>query len=137
MGIYVNPGNRLFREAVNSPIYVDKSELIDYTNSVMDTQRKNICVSRPRRFGKSMVADMLAAYYSKGCDSGELFAELNVSKEHKAVSAGEQEREIKRINAYKANLNRHNVIRFDVQRFLFDESHVSVFIKSANSARTA
>ncbi len=127
MGIYVNPGNRLFREAVNSPIYVDKSELIDYTNSVLDTQRKNICVSRPRRFGKSMVADMLAAYYSKGCDSGELFAELNVSKEHKAVSAGEQE--IKRINAYKANLNRHNVIRFDVQRFLFDESHVSVFIK--------
>ena len=69
MGLYVNPGNRQFKEVVNSPVYVDKSRLIDYTNSVLNTQRKNICVSRPRRFGKSMAADMLAAYYSKGCDS--------------------------------------------------------------------
>ena len=59
MGIYVNPGNQSFQEAVDSLIYVDKSELIGYTNSVLKTQRKNICVSRPRRFGKSMAADML------------------------------------------------------------------------------
>ena len=59
MGIYVNPGNRAFEEAVNSSIYIDKSGLVGYTNSVLKTQRKNICVSRPRRFGKSMAADML------------------------------------------------------------------------------
>lgn len=127
MGIYVNPGNRLFEEAVHSPIYVDKSGLIDYTNSILKTQRKNICVSRPRRFGKSMAADMLAAYYSKGCDSKGLFENLEVSDENRDVSAGEQA--AKRLESYKANLNRHNVIRFDVQRFLFDESHVPVFIK--------
>lgn len=69
MGIYVNPGNQSFKEAVDSLIYVDKNELINYTNSVLRTQRKNICVSRPRRFGKSMAVDMLAAYYSKGCMS--------------------------------------------------------------------
>ena len=80
MGIYVNPGNLLFQEAVNSQIYLDKSKLIDYTNSVLKTQRKNICLSRPRRFGKSMAADMLTAYYSKGCDSGDLFAGLAVDR---------------------------------------------------------
>lgn len=69
MGSYVNPGNAAFREAVNSRIYVDKSGLISYTNSVLSTMQKNVCVSRPRRFGKSMAADMLVAYYSKGCDS--------------------------------------------------------------------
>lgn len=129
MGIYVNPGNRLFKEAVNSPIYVDKSRLIDYTNSVLNTQRKNICTSRPRRFGKSMAADMLSAYYSKGCDSEDIFSKLEISHENKTVSAEDPEQEAKRIEAYRVNLNRHNVIRFDVQRFLFDESHVSVFIK--------
>ena len=61
MGIYVNPGNTAFKEAVNSQIYVDKSELISYVNSVLNTKQKNICVSRPRRFGKTMAADMLAA----------------------------------------------------------------------------
>ena len=67
MGIYLNPGNAAFSEAVHSQIYVDKTELISYTNSVLATNQKNICVSRPRRFGKSITANMLAAYYSKGC----------------------------------------------------------------------
>lgn len=65
MGIYLNPGNAAFSEAVHSQIYVDKTELISYTNSVLATNQKNICVSRPRRFGKSITANMLAAYYSK------------------------------------------------------------------------
>ena len=128
MGIYVNPGNVPFQEAVNSQIYVDKSGLIHYTNSVMQTQRKYICVSRPRRFGKSMAADMLSAYYSKGCDSRELFSKLKVSRGNQDLSAGEPENETKQMKAYRANLNQHNVIRFDVQRFLFDESHAKIFI---------
>ena len=52
MGIYVNPGNTAFRESINSPIYIDKTELIRYTNAAMCTYNKFICVSRPRRFGK-------------------------------------------------------------------------------------
>ncbi|MDD6084343.1 MAG: AAA family ATPase, partial [Oscillospiraceae bacterium] len=69
MGIYLNPGNDLFRQAVKSKIYVGKSMMICNTNSVLDTSDKHICISRPRRFGKSMAANMLAAYYSRGCDS--------------------------------------------------------------------
>ena len=61
MGTYVNPGNIAFQEAVNSRIYIDKSELILYTNSILNTTQKNICVSRPRRFGKSMATEMLVA----------------------------------------------------------------------------
>ena len=51
MGIYLNPENVDFQEVLNSKIYVDKSELIQYTNSVLRTTQKYICVSRPRRFG--------------------------------------------------------------------------------------
>lgn len=80
MGIYVNPGNLTFQEAINSMIYVDKSELISYTNRMLSTMQKNICVSRPRRFGKSMAADMLVAYYSRGCDSRSLFAGKKAEK---------------------------------------------------------
>ena len=81
MGIYLNPTNESFQEAVNSEIYVDKTRLITFTNRKIKTSQKHICVSRPRRFGKSMNLGMLAAYYSKGCDSKELFDGLDVSKE--------------------------------------------------------
>lgn len=134
MGIYVNPGNLSFQEAVNSQIYLDKSKLIDYTNSVLKTKRKHICLSRPRRFGKSMAADMLTAYYSKGCDSRDLFAGLAAACRKPDIPEEEQEKDTKRLEAYQANLNQHNVIRFDVQRFLFDESHVPIFIGKIQDA---
>ena len=60
MGIYLNPGNNKFREASNSEIYIDKTMLISVTNKMMNTLKKNICISRPRRFCKSMAANMLA-----------------------------------------------------------------------------
>ena len=113
MGIYVNPGNTSFKEALNSTIYIDKSELITYTNSVLNTTQKNICVSRPRRFGKSMAADMLIAYYSKGCDSNDLFAGRKIEKKE----------------SYKTHLNQHNVIRLDVQRFLETDRDLDTFIQ--------
>ena len=118
MGIYVNPRNRAFKEAVNSKIYVDKSKLIAYTNAVLNTMQKNLCVSRPRRFGKSMAADMLVAYYSRGCDSRELFTGLDIGKER----------------SFQEHLNQHDVIRLDIQRFLFDESHLDVFIDKIQEA---
>ena len=73
MGIYLNPENEGFRDAVQSKIYVDKTGLIAYTNEFINTEQKYVCVSRPRRFGKSMTLKMLAAYYSCGCSSKELF----------------------------------------------------------------
>ncbi|MCI6580888.1 MAG: AAA family ATPase, partial [Oscillospiraceae bacterium] len=102
MGIYLNPGNELFRQVINSSIYVDKTGLIDFTNSVMDTTQKEICVSRPRRFGKSIAENMLAAYYSRGCDSRELFSGLKIAK----------------TADFEKHLNKHNVIHIDIQKFL-------------------
>ena len=73
MGVYINPGNGGFIEAISSDIYVDKTGLIKYTNSVIGTQQKYICVSRPRRFGKSITAAMLCAYYGRTICSEQLF----------------------------------------------------------------
>ena len=64
MGSFLNPGTIEFEEALNSEIYIDKSGLIEITNAVLRTQQKFMCISRPRRFGKSMAANMLSAYYS-------------------------------------------------------------------------
>ena len=118
MGIYLNPGNLAFIEAVNSRIYVDKSGLISYTNSVMNTIQKFLCVSRPRRFGKTMAADMLSAYYSRGCSSGTLFSGRKAETDP----------------AFPAHLNQHNVIRLDIQQFLFQESHLDIFIDEIQNA---
>ena len=81
MGVYLNSGNSAFMEALRSKIYVDKTELIKYTNDVLQTKQKYICVSRPRRFGKSMAAEMLTAYYNRGCDSKQIFKGLKIEKD--------------------------------------------------------
>ncbi len=81
MGIYLNPGNRGFQTALKSQIYVDMTGLIVYTNKMLGTNRKYICVSRPRRFGKTMAASMLSAYYSEGCDSRQLFEGLEIAQD--------------------------------------------------------
>ena len=66
MGRFLNPDNSAFKVALNSEIYVDKTGLLEYTNRVMGTKQGYICNSRPRRFGKSIKADMLTEYYSRG-----------------------------------------------------------------------
>ena len=73
MGIYLNPGDQSFRMALNSEIFVDKTDMIQYLNSVINTQQRFVSVSRPRRFGKTMAADMICAYYDREADSRGLF----------------------------------------------------------------
>ena len=73
MGIYLNPGKQSFQMAVNSEIYVDKTDMIHYLNSIVNTQQRFASVSRPRRFGKTMAADMICAYYDREAESRELF----------------------------------------------------------------
>ena len=87
--MHLNPGNGLFQMSLNSEIYVDKSGLIAYTNHVLNTQQRFVCVSRPRRFGKSMAADMLAAYYGRGADSRGQFAGLAIAGDIAALYGGE------------------------------------------------
>ncbi len=81
MGRYLNPYNEGFAESVRSRIYVDKTGLIACMNACLNTKQKFICVSRPRRFGKSMALEMLSAYYSRGCNSRELFQGLKIENE--------------------------------------------------------
>lgn len=101
MGLYLNENNDGFRESLNSRIYVDKTGLIEPLNDVIRTRDKFVCVSRPRRFGKSMAADMLVAYYSRGCDSRELFSNLKIAE----------------AESFEKHLNKYNVIHLNISDF--------------------
>ena len=81
MGRFVNPDNSAFQATLNAEIYVDKTLLIEEINKVLGTTDGYICNSRPRRFGKSITANMLTAYYSKGCDSKKMFSDLAISRQ--------------------------------------------------------
>ena len=102
MGIYLNPQNTLFQNMKNSEIYVDHSLMIENINKIINTENNKLCVSRPRRFGKSTDANMLVAYYSKGCDSSNIFKDLKISQ----------------TELYQKHLNQHNVIHINMQDFL-------------------
>lgn len=106
MGFYLNPGNKGFWESIRSRIYVDKTNLIACTNRLINTEEKFICVSRPRRFGKSMALKMLAAYYSSGCDSTDLFRGRKVESD----------------DSFGEHLNRYDVIFLNMQQFLSEAS---------------
>ena len=80
MGVYLNPGNNLFKEALNGQIYVDKTEMVADVNALVNTPHKYLCVSRPRRFGKSMAAAMLCAYYGAGENNRSLFEKLKLAQ---------------------------------------------------------
>lgn len=98
MGIYLNPGFANFEEMLKAEIYVDKTMLIAGINRLMDTGEKYICMSRPRRFGKTIASNMLCAYYSKGVDSTELLAPYKI--------AGDP--------SFREKMNKYNVIKLDL-----------------------
>ena len=104
MGRFVNPDNSAFQAALNSRIYVDKTGLIVCMNEVLDSTDAYICNSRPRRFGKSYAANMLAAYYSKGAESEKMFSDLEIGQSED----------------FKKHLNKYDVIHIDVQWFLIN-----------------
>ncbi|MCD7765547.1 MAG: AAA family ATPase, partial [Lachnospiraceae bacterium] len=112
MGAYLNPSSLNFRRSINSKIYVDKSQLISFTNSCLNTQQGYICVSRPRRFGKTMAMDMLSAYYTAGEDTGALFHTMKISKDQ----------------SFQTHLNQYNVIKVDMQSFMTKEKNVEAML---------
>ena len=101
MGIYINKGNEGFQSARNSE-YVDKSELIAVVNKTLNTEQRFSCVSRSRRFGKTMAAKMLQAYYDKSCDSRRLFSDLEIANDP----------------SFEEHLNRYPTISIDVGFFV-------------------
>ncbi len=113
MGRFVNPDNRAFQAALNSKIYVDKTGLLAYTNSVLNSTDAYICNSRPRRFGKSITANMLTAYYSKACDSHEIFSNLEISKNPDFLE----------------HMNKYDVIHFDLQWFIDPNRNINEIVR--------
>ncbi|GHU40124.1 ATPase AAA [Clostridia bacterium] len=102
MGNYLNPTSKKFKEGLRSEIYVDKSELMVQTNALIDTRQKFICISRPRRFGKSMALEMVSAYYGCEEDTGSLFQNLKIAKSP----------------SYQEHLNQYNCLLLNMQEFL-------------------
>ena len=101
MGTYFNPSNEGFRKSAKDEIYIDKSGLLNILNRKLGAEKNCIAVSHARRFGKSQAAEMIDAYYSRGCDSKELFSELEISDSPN----------------FEEHLNRYNVIHLDISTF--------------------
>ena len=97
MGMYLNPGNNGFKRILKD-YYVDKTGMIELINNRIDSMANLICISRPRRFGKSYAARMLCAYYDCTCKSDDLFKNFEIS-----VS-----------DDYNEHLNQYNVIYLDL-----------------------
>lgn len=98
MGIYLNPNNENFKKVLANEIYVDKTMMIHEMNGFIEKANNYICLSKARRFGKTVAGNMLVAYYSKGCDSDVLFKNLAISSD----------------STYKKHLNKYNVIQIDL-----------------------
>jgi len=103
MGTYLNPGNGGFAEILDSG-YIDKTGMIELINGRINTLNKLVCISRPRRFGKSIAAKMLCAYYDHTCNSHSLF----------------DDKEISSTKCYTEHLNKYNVIYLDIAGFISD-----------------
>ena len=113
----VNPGNGKFLRSVND-FYVDKTNFISFINSRFEKDKFGVCFARPRRFGKSITANMLCAYYSKGCDSKAIFDKFEISKD----------------KDYLTHLNKHNVLYFDMQHYGRNDETGEHFIESLHKS---
>ena len=113
MGIYLNPGSDKFRMSRSAQIYVDKSNLISKLNPLVETEDRYVCVSRPRRFGKTMAANMLSAYYTCAEDTGHLFDNLKIASD----------------GSYRDHLNKHMVLQLNMQSFLSENNSVEEMLK--------
>ena len=102
IGKFINRGNEKLRISRRSKIYVDKSLLISNLNKVVSGRERFLCISRPRRFGKSMAANMISAYYDESCDSRPLFEDLKIANEP----------------SFETHLNKYPVINFSVTYIL-------------------
>ena len=110
MGTYVNPGFDNFNSSRKNKFYVDKSMLIALLNEKIGTDDRFLCVSRPRRFGKTMAANMIAAYYSKGCNSHEIFSDLKISKDP----------------SFEEHINKYTVIKLDLNGAATDKGDMTI-----------
>ena len=129
MGLYLNPNADAFMEDKGTRIYVDKSLLIRELNSIVSTKEDFVCLSRPRRFGKSMAGNMISAYYSKGCNTREVFRQMKLGQEPGF------DKYLNKFNVIKLDLNgwyqraiqrnRKDLLLVDIHETLLDEFKVA------------
>ncbi|MBQ9243845.1 MAG: AAA family ATPase, partial [Proteobacteria bacterium] len=112
MGRFLNPGNSGFRRIANEKVYVDKTGIIGYLNEWIDTAARYVCVSRARRFGKTVAARTIRAYYDNSCDSHELFAPYEIARDP----------------SYEMHINKYDVIGLDMQAFFLRSEDPKTFI---------
>ncbi len=117
MGVFLNPGPGLLRRGRNSNPYVDKSMLIARLNSVVNTEHLYVCVSRPRRFGKSMAANMISAYYDRTVDGAAEFAGLAIASDP----------------SFDAQRNGYDVLKLNMQEFWSATGDVKKLVARINA----
>ncbi|MBQ1969745.1 MAG: AAA family ATPase, partial [Paludibacteraceae bacterium] len=118
---YLNPNADAFQMGLNTEIYVDKSLILSELNKLVSSQGNFVCLSRPRRFGKSMAGNMISAYYSKGCDTREVFSQMKLGQEPN----------------YDKYLNKFNVIKLDLNGWYQNaivENSVASLIEEINKS---
>ena len=121
MGRYLNPDNSRYLNFIDSRfqingVFVDKSLVIEKINCIFNGEDKYLCVSRPRRFGKTLIMSLLVAFYSKGCDSREIFSNLKIAQ----------------TSDWDKNLNKYNVIKLDIQDILSEIDDYADLVKTIN-----
>ena len=104
MGTYVNPANEVLLADMRQDIYIDKSMIMTELNKIFGSSLSRVCVSRPRRFGKTMVGNLVSAYYTRGADSRPIFEKLELSH----------------TDNWDEWLNKCNVIKIDMNDFWND-----------------
>lgn len=99
MGMYLNSSAPyfLYKSECSRPYYTDKSEMLKELMPLVGQGNSHICITRPRRFGKTVMANMVGAFFGRGADSGEIFDGLRIAE----------------AEDYRLHLNRHNVIYID------------------------
>ncbi len=117
MAMYLNQSSDRFKKYLKNKIFVDKSLIIKECNDLLGSEDSFMCVTRPRRFGKTMALSMLNAYYSKGCDSRDLFKDLAISKDP----------------SFDEHLNKHNVFYIDMAAVYTGIRDKSLFLEKLQS----
>ena len=109
MGLYLNSDSILkkYTRLYKNEYFVDKSLIINQINKLIGSFDVYLCVTRPRRFGKTSLINMLGAYYSKAADSSQIFDNLKISQ----------------ANGYREHLNKYNVISISFNEFFKKEKY--------------
>lgn len=116
MGLFLNTLSPkvLYEEIVKSTYFVDKTDFISQVAERIGTSNKYLCITRPRRFGKTVMANMLGAFFTKAGDSRHIFSSLSISKNTQAMQ----------------QLNHYNVIYIDFSRVSADTTSYTSYIEN-------